>query len=218
MLPPGLAAALGNDLHETCKRRELFEDEAGSDAVGLLVVSGLEDPETFPPADVRQTLRTTGSQGLGAAAELLKRRLEEEPGDAGPLWRDKIGPFVKQAWPQETSFVDPAASYHLSLATVEAGSAFGDAVQETLDLMTQIDEVHGNRRLTERLRKGELPEKFPHEMIRLLDKVLCRTTTWPDREMRDGLVDVVQRTQQAAPDFAGSAESRRINEYLDAVG
>ncbi len=84
-------------------------------------------------------LRRMGEQGREAAARWLAHKMKEADAHAAPLWGERIGPWLREAWPKEPALRSRLTSLALAQVAVASGDAFLEAVDVIKDLVGPVE-------------------------------------------------------------------------------
>ena len=131
---------------------------------GLFMAICLEAPGELTPDDIRRAVRSMSELGLRVVLSGLKRSLKGDPAERARIWRDKIEPWLREYWPAAAARNTPATSVATLDMLVEAGDAFPDAVEWSLQHL----QATGGQGL-HCLRENGHASKHPESMLALLN-------------------------------------------------
>ena len=117
-------------------------------------------------AEARPLLRLVDDAGRAHAVSFLATAFGEEPN-----WWNSFGrPFVQKAWPRESRFQTPSLSERFAFLAEQAGDQFPDVVRTVLPLLISVEQLDITLHRAVRADDGtSLADRFPHEMLTLLD-------------------------------------------------
>ena len=119
LIKPDFLAAVG---HSDC-----LGNHAKSAASWFTVIC-VDRPAFITHTEATEVLQNMSPRYRGAVAQVLRRRLEQAS-SADQLWRDKIGPWLRTAWPRKQNLIESSPSLYLSLAAVTTRDEFPNAVE-----------------------------------------------------------------------------------------
>jgi hypothetical protein len=155
------------------------------------------EPSWIETESATEVLKALPPNGRAEAARVLWRKMEGSANGADALWRERVGPWLNDAWPRSPELRDRAVSTHLAMATLQADAEFPAAVNLILEM---ID--HGNISLVawelERV-KTKHAREHPFESLKLLAALLDSRERHYDRNLPDG----------TSGDFRGSPRVRK---------
>jgi hypothetical protein len=161
-------------------------------------------------AEGRIALKSASSAVREQSLSFLRSRV----GQNG-AWDRLVVPFFRNVWPRERKFQTAATTYHLVLFLGELEALFPQGVALVADFLVSSsdtdslifqfgsDREHGHVDLTMR---------FPHETLLLLSHVVDQTQPRPPY----GLVDVVSRLAEAAPELRHDERWQRLHRFAQA--
>jgi hypothetical protein len=179
--------------------------EPSKNLIRLLVGLATENDEALTSEESRDCLRKVSSEELRWAAERLALQLKGAGEQASVLWREAIGPFLREVWPRERQKRTPMASAYLSLAAVRSGDAFSEAVPVILDFVCPVNRGYG---LGRELEESGLLGIAPTLVLELLDAIIEENTTM----IFEGLGNCLVAMRTALPQIATDNKFRRLHE------
>ena len=134
---------------------------------GLFVAICLEAPGELTPDDVRRVLGLLSEGGLSAVLGRLTRSSKGDPAARARIWREKIQPWLREYWPAASARNTSTTSVAMLDMLVEAGDAFPDAVEWSLQHLRAT----GGRGL-HCLRGNRYASTHPKSLLALLNVVV----------------------------------------------
>ncbi len=206
-MPPDLWPLLKEDFLETVRRFAGLksEENAASWFTGICI----RQPEWISHPEAAQVLQVITPVGRAAAARVLWRFMEAAGASADEIWRERIGPWLQNAWPLDRGLRDAATSRDLALAAIETRQEFTAASAVVLDLVAPSS---GLGMVTWQLkqRNSSIPETHPLELLGFLNALLDVDSQ--DRDINLG--EILQRIARACQDCTGNPEYTRLHEYV----
>ena len=138
-------------------------------------------------------------------ADGLCWKLKKADSGAGALWRDTIGPWLREAWPRELSLRDPPTSSRLAMAAVFAGDAFPEAVRCVRKIVGPVGEL---RPILREIEGRDLVATAPEACLELVAALTSNSPPLffgPLRAFLDGL-------ERVRPDLARDRRFRRLDD------
>ena len=199
---PDLWAAIKEHALAACTHFESLGRHR-ADLAGLLVAKYVEG---YPLAadELRDALKAVDDAARRQAAHHLSKRLEGAGGKSGELWRSRIGPMFREAWPKEQRFRTKDLTVQIARALLRAGDAFADAVRDTQAILLPLG---GPGHVIRKLDETPYPDTEPRAALQYLEAVVERGRPLG----RSGLGRVLDRTVAAGaapPDWLVEASKR----------
>ncbi len=169
---------------------------------GLFVAICLEAPGELTPGDVRRVVGSLSEGGLGAVLGRLKRSLKGDPAARARIWREKIQPWLREYWPAAGARNTSTTSVAMLDMLVEAGDAFPDAVEWSLQHL----QATGGRGL-HCLRENRYASTHPKSLLALLN-VVVGTDDLPVH-LRRTLYEILDPLKQT-PELVADARFQRL--------
>ncbi len=135
----------------------------------------------------------------------LYENLKDAKAQAANLWRNRIGPWLRSAWPKEPGLRGPSASLNLALAATMAGEAFADAACCVSELIEPIEDAGI---ILEPLRENQLIAEAPDACLALMNAL---TPDEPPSWFGD-LRDFLNEVRAAQPELANDRRFRRLDQ------
>jgi hypothetical protein len=139
----GLYAALKPNLLVAGAHAELDRALDGVASWLLLPLLWRQDPKApvpdIEPIEVRRALAQAVETVRSSAAYWLSGAIEQLPGDPAEVWRTRVGPLFRQAWPLEPTARSPGATLHLVRLLMKTGDAFAEAVNLVIPAIGYLD-------------------------------------------------------------------------------
>ena len=90
--------------------------------------------------EARSVMRRAGHQSLSSFAHRLAQEMESAaPGEKGKVWRERVGPVFKGAWPLDVELQTPTAGSKLVQLSLAAGLAFEEVATAILPFVRPED-------------------------------------------------------------------------------
>ncbi|MCP4035986.1 MAG: hypothetical protein GY733_03555 [bacterium] len=140
---------------------------------GLVVTLGIDAKGLLGGQQARRAILRMGSEGRSHTAWILAKRLEEAGSQAGDLWRDRIGPWLSEAWPADALARDEETTDRLAWAATKGGDAFPAAVKMLVERHL-LGRVRRHGLFQHELEEEEcaLASRYPEAALVLLAKAL----------------------------------------------
>lgn len=139
----GLYAALKPNLLLAGAHAELDRALDGVASWLLLPLLWKQDPQApapdIEPTEVRRALAQAVETVRRSAAYWLSEAIGQLPGDAAEVWRTRVGPLFRQAWPLEPTARSPSATLHLVRLLTKTEDAFAEAVELVVPALGFLD-------------------------------------------------------------------------------
>jgi hypothetical protein len=174
---------------------------------GLLASAGLDGRAAMTPVETATALRRLGDKGRGAVAWWLERRLDGAGEKAATLWREQVGPWLEECWPEDLSARGPASAEALGLAVTRSGQAFSDAVRSVLPFLGPLE--HAGM-ILHRLDELGLATREPESCLALLGAL---TPAEPGPWFGD-FGRLLETTRNAKPELEASPAFRRLRDVV----
>jgi hypothetical protein len=168
----------------------------------LLAIAGVEFPEGLTEDEASESLRALGHSGRASAARWIESRIDGAGNRASTLWREEIGPWIRDAWPPENEYRSEEESIALSRAAVKSGESFPSAVDAIIDYLIPVERIG---LIVQPLLEEDLPQQEPESSLLLLDEVIGPGTTWFFR-----IGDCLSQIEEAAPGITEKPEFERL--------
>ena len=207
---PDLFAAIKADLLEAGTHAEL--DRSVESVASWLIAPLLwAQPPNGPvpeitPVEVRRALARSVESVRSSAAYWLTSAIEQLPGEAADLWRDRIGPLFREIWPLEPQCRSSGATLHLVRLALRTGEAFPDAVDAIAPALGPLESWDIESWLGRDEDAKAYYDSAPAALLTLFDAVVSTDNVPP------GLLAMLQRLAETDP----ALESDR--RYLKLIG
>ena len=116
-------------------------------------------------SDVAQILREARPNIRSGALDVLADWLRSDDKVVEDKWRHSIGPFFTKVWPKERALREASLTAGWIGVVVGAGSEFPAALEQLQPYIAPYDRGHGS---LHSIASSDVPERFPHETLRLL--------------------------------------------------
>ena len=171
----------------------------------LLTSVAIDGEGALDPTDARRCLKQLDGPGRGTVAWGLMRRLDGAAEKAAALWRERVGPWLGDAWPLERRFRDVDSSASLAMAAIRSGEAFPEAVRVVAHLIAPLPYPGV---VVRELKERSLPRTYPSDVLGLIDAII---ETSPSGWFGD-LGEVLATLESASPALANDRRFERLNE------
>ena len=163
---------------------------------GLFITICLEAPGELTPDDIRQVVGSMSEEGLAGALRGLERSLKGDPVERARGWREKIEPWLQRYWPSAAARNTAATSVAMLDMLVEAGDAFPEAVQWSLQYLQATSGLG-----LDFLLENEHASRHPRLMLDLLNLVVDNSDLAPHhRRTLHDFLDPLRRIPELAAD------------------
>ncbi|MFI5342090.1 MAG: SIR2 family protein, partial [Candidatus Methylomirabilales bacterium] len=173
---------------------------------GLLAAISIDGEAVITVAEARTCLRSLDDFGRGTVAHWIVERLEGAGEQAENLWRDRVGPWIAEAWPKEKLLRGPHSSLNLTRAAILSRAAFPEAEKLIAQFLVPL-ETGSSLALQALVQSGHL-ESHPHEALELLN------TVTPDNPgpWFGPLGQCLSKIETARPELAAELGFQRLKE------
>jgi hypothetical protein len=208
LLPPDLWPLL-KDNFLTAVGRSNDLGSSAEPAASWFTVICIDRSAWITHAEATQVLTSMNPKSRSAVAHLLWRRLEQAAAGADELWRDKIGPWLRDAWPRKQNLIAPSVSLNLALAVISTHDEFPNAVAAIREFIGSSRECH---LLIYQVQKSsaQLADLYPRELLELLGRLVDPSSRSCDRHLRE----LLDQIAAACPECRARVEYRELDEYL----
>ncbi len=201
-----LAISLKDNIVETIIHIDAL-GESSSNLIRLFAVICLQFPDLYKAREKYNSLVEAGVKNLAFIADLFWDTVKEDIKSADDYWRNRIYPFMKSAWPKSAEFVSDKISYYFSLMLSELDDAFVEALDY---LEPQIKPFANITLIIMKLCDGDLPEKHPESVFKLISLIFTTNYEWPSDSFRE----LLDRLTSSDPSIKEEFSYRIIDEYL----
>ena len=177
----------------------------------LLTFAALDANDIFSSAELAEATRALPQGGLEKAAETLARAMEGAGDQSTPYWTNRMTLYLRKVWPNARDKRSAAISQSLARVCIAARDAFREALHL---LRPWLQPVRHEYRLVEVLHKSDLCEKFPQEVLDLLDRVIPTKASWPSDELRDCL----RAVRENEPSLSKDPKFVKFRDYFGQCG
>jgi len=186
--------------------------EPARNLAGLLAAISIEGGPLITAEEARGCLRWLDDSGRAEVARWLGDRLEGAGAQAETLWQERIGPWIKAAWPQELPLRGPHATHNLARAATLAQGAFSEAVDCVAPFLVPM-ENDATIVLETLVGTGHL-ESWPDAALVLLNAITPENpASW-----FGPLGTCLARIETAAPSITADPRFRRLRDIADRNG
>jgi SIR2-like protein len=171
------------------------------------VIVCLNYPDLYTATQQHQALVSIGASGLKNVAAFLSRSVRGDEVDADNYWKEKLEPFIRRAWPKEVALISTATSRNLVLIVIELDQQFEHSIEIVVPIVRSFpDQAQPMNRLVQ----TQLPEKYPAQVLDLLDAVVSREFQRPAEPLRQ----ILDRLVAAMPELRGDPRYSRLENIL----
>lgn len=199
---PSLWSRIKPHYLDTLDHLDQLSDQNTRNLAQLLAIVGIEFPEGLSTAEASDCLRKLEPAGRVAVARWIESRLDGAGDRAPTLWKEEVGPWIREVWPPENQYRSSQESTALSRAVIEAGRAFPDAVEDISDYLVPVDRAG---HVIHPLLEENIPQQHPESSLLLLSKIMGGDTFGYRR-----IGDCLNQIQEAAPEIAEESEFRML--------
>jgi hypothetical protein len=201
-IDPSLWSKIKPHYVDTLDHLDQLSEQNVRNLTELLVIAGVEFPEGFTADEAREHLRSLGDTGRTSAARWIESRLDGAGNRASTLWKEEIGPWIREVWPPENEYRSEDESIALSLAAIKSGRAFSNAVETTLDYLIPVGRIG---LVVHPLLEEGLPNQEPESSLLLLSKLIGEDTRGYGR-----VGSCLNQIEEAAPAITDNPEFERL--------
>jgi SIR2-like domain len=187
------------------KRRVLAETLPG---VAMKIPDALDQRES------RTAIQYLSPTGLEAVAFSCEQMLNAAGEDATTLWREQIGPWIKNVWPNVRSAATEGTSKALAHMILATGAAFSGAVEivapllvpsTSSQLLFKIGEDLKNepnlatehpQALLKLIAKTTAESALPYEMYNLGEVLAAIAASWPEAKIQPEYKRLLKQSEQ----------------------
>jgi len=209
-MTPDLLAVMKDYFLEALKRHETLGG-SGKKLFQLFTYICLDPATLITKNEMRESLRAVGNKGRREISETIYRYLKDSGEQSSVIWKNRVGPWIKQVWPKGVDTVEHESSSMLAQAAISAEDSFENAVTQLKRLFTPTEHFGNIVRL---LKKSKHPENYPDASLMILASTVSTQCRWPNKELRE----VLERIGAAKPKTRNKPEYRNLDEYLQRVG
>jgi hypothetical protein len=179
--------------------------EGARNLATLLASVAIDGEDALTAQEARDCLRKLAPEGRSSVAWWLERKLEDAGDKAPSLWRERIGPWLAAAWPQEPALRSDSISTRLAGVAVFSKDAFPQAVPVVVNLVGHITRAWG---LLKKLSEYRHSTRYPMATLDLLNAVT------PDNPAHwfGNLSAVLNEIRVADPQLDQDQRFTRLNE------
>ena len=171
----------------------------------LLTFAALDPGDTFTKAELAGATRSLPANGLCDAAHALVDALESAGDQRSDYWSNRVGPYLREIWPQTRDRVSPEISESLGRVCIAAQDKFPEALKQLQDWL-QPAECRDS--LVYWLYKADLCDDFPEQALDFLSRVIGEQTQWPSSHLDACL----QTIRSALPELEDDSRFERLRQ------
>lgn len=171
--------------------------------LALMVSIVFDSPTPLTDAELKSVFMNLPEQGLVDLARVLEERMGSIPPEAiTDTWK-KYGLWLARYWPPEVPRNTPLTSKALLALLLETGTAFPDASDWAITVLTPVyqHDLYS-------IEKTRLPDDYPEKTLVLLDKIINQAhfNSWEKPHLR-AILDKIRGTR---PMLAAVATYQRL--------
>ena len=189
--------------------RSLISDRVHDNAISLFVHMAIPIGRRIDAEEARDVLWQLGPKGLTHAAMALRDILQGAGQKSSVLWKETVGPWLRDVWPKRASDRSRTLSGRLAWMATEAGDAFPEAVETIKDMLTQEKHSSVLYELTVKEKECKLVSRYPNASLVLMDTVAH------DNSSRDLLGRVLEIIAEAEPELTENDLFKNLSEGLE---
>jgi hypothetical protein len=146
----------------------------GDTLAGLLAAVAIEGgPETLSHVEAKRCLVLLRDEGRARVAFWIQQRLQGAGEKAGQLWSERIGPWIRVAWPPAPNLLGEKAAARLIWAASKADGAIQLAARDVLPLVVPI--AHPDM-IVHLFLENDTAARAPAEVLGLVDAAIAEGT------------------------------------------
>ena len=188
---PDLWTAIKGQFLESLKRVDKL-GRTKDHAFGLLAYVCIHHPKWLSEIESKNALRTLPAEGRAEVARSIWQTVEGVGEKSEVLWKERIEPFLRRAWPPEQ--LESGAAFNLALAAICARSRFPAAVEAVSPLLTAVEHFS---LISERLIVQKHPVNFPESTLILLGRIMNVDDRLAASEVKGLLSTIVEKWPSA---------------------
>lgn len=209
---PKVLSALKDDLLDTLRHHDSEVHRSKEQLWSLLVMACIEVPGLIEAKEAQSLLRSADPEARRHAAFQLYRMMPDDAAKAAAFWEARLGPWIDEAWPKDVGLRDAGSSENLALAAAASGEAFPLAVDLIAGTVVRCNQ---HFRLVHNLAENDLPERFPNDVLKLLDAITDGLgNSWDGL----GLRRLLRRVLDANPDLSTDPRYTQLDANLRRQG
>ena len=207
----GWSPSLGPDLLRALKgsflgflRDPEERGEKRRNLMRLFVTVCLEAPGELTGGEIRDVFEAMSEEGLQTVLQVLMSRLRGDGAQRGKIWREGLYPWLREYWPRTGARSTAATSEAILEVLAECGEGFPLAAEWSLDYLRPV----AGRGLY-RLGQSGHAERYPAEMVRVLDRVVAEDAL--QGHQKHELQSLLDALAKAAPELLLEQRFRRLH-------
>ena len=135
----------------------------------LLAFVGLEPGDVFRKPELRLATRALPHAALERAAETLLGAIDGAGEQRADYWRNRAAPYLRSIWPKTHDAITEAVSENFVRASIAAGEAFPDAVEE---IRGWVQPLRYPGHIAHALHEASLDTRCPEPALELLHRIV----------------------------------------------
>ena len=163
----------------------------------FVALGSLDSGDIFTKAELRDATGKLLPKDLQRTVQTLSRALGRAGEQRKEYWRNRIKPYLKQVWPQESRLQTPEISGYFARFCIEAGDLFPEVMDELRYWLQPLEDPYY---VTYLLDRSELCKKFPSEVLKFLGKVVGENMQGPVNELERCLDNIESSDETLASD------------------
>jgi hypothetical protein len=176
---------------------------------GLLAAISIEGGPVITAEEARGCLRRLDDSGRAEAARWLADRLEGAGAQTETLWRERVGPWIETAWPQELLLRGPHSTRNLARVAILAQGAFSQAVDVVVPFLVPVEDDASL--ILDTLTKAGHLEFMPAAALKLLNAITSdKPTSW-----FGPLGACLARIESASPPLSADPRFQRLRDIAE---
>ena len=168
-----------------------------ADFLTFVALDSLGSGAVFTKVELRDVTRKLPPKGLQKTVQTLSRALGGAGEQRKEYWRNRIKPYLKRVWPQESKVKTPEISDYFARLCMEAGDLFPEVMDELRYWLQPLEDPYY---VTYLLDRSELCKKFPSEVLKFLGKVVGENMQGPVNELERCLDNIESSDETLASD------------------
>jgi hypothetical protein len=172
---PALWSVLKKDFLATFENIEELDGEAVRAFYQTLGRIAIHEPTWLTNDEAQRIVTRAPHIGREQIAWVFWTDLDAAGDKAGPLWRDRIGPWLAACWQPDEALKAPETSLSLIRVALSARDAVPEAVDAVAPRMSALDRAESAIFL---MAQSKAPEQFPQPIVKLLDRAVNRSQTF----------------------------------------
>jgi len=201
---PDLLAAYKEQFLQTLMRSEELGEYA-TNLSRLFTAACIHTSGILTASEMIRVTRSFNSNGLADMLVMLSESLRAANDKAKILWKDKIGPWLKQTWPVSKEKQSERTSVAIAQMAISGNDAFPMILEWA---QPYIRPAQNFNHILWRAQENGVVERFPEYLLQLLVwHVPEAPPSWSSRELKE----VLDNIRKSAPQLVEDANYKKLD-------